>query len=48
MREMRKSLQADSQLRAAAVRSWEAGSWGQGQFENPEEGERLLLEAAAK
>jgi hypothetical protein len=27
---------------------WEAGSWGQGQFRNPEEGEHLLLEATTK
>jgi hypothetical protein len=27
---------------------WEAGSWGQGQFRNPEEGERPPLEAATK
>jgi hypothetical protein len=26
----------------------EAGSWGQGQFANPEEGERSVLEAATK
>jgi hypothetical protein len=27
---------------------FEAGSWGQGQFGNPEEGECMLLEAATK
>jgi hypothetical protein len=27
---------------------WEAGSWGRGRFGNPEEGERLSLEAANK
>jgi hypothetical protein len=34
---------ANSQLRAA-----ETGSWGRGQFGNPEEGERPPLEAATK
>jgi hypothetical protein len=27
---------------------WEAGNWGRGQFGNPDEGERLPLEAATK
>jgi hypothetical protein len=27
---------------------WEAGSWGRGQFGNPEEGQRPPLEAATK
>jgi hypothetical protein len=27
---------------------WEAGSWGRGQFEKPEDGKRPSLEAAAK
>jgi hypothetical protein len=27
---------------------WEAGSWGRGQFVNPEEGERLPLEATTE
>jgi hypothetical protein len=37
------SLQADSQLRVAA-----AGRWGQGQFGQLEEGDRLPLEAATQ
>jgi hypothetical protein len=27
---------------------WESGSWGRGEFGNPEEGERPPLEAATK
>jgi hypothetical protein len=39
-----------SQLTVVVVRSvkWEAGSWGRGEFGNPEEEERPPLEAATK
>jgi hypothetical protein len=35
-------------VESSSCEKWEAGSWGQGQFRNPEEGECPPLEAATK
>jgi hypothetical protein len=35
-------------VESCSCEEWEAGSWGRGQFGNPEEGERQPFEAANK
>jgi hypothetical protein len=39
---------SNSEGTAAVQLLWEAGSWGRGQFGNPEEGERSPLETVTK
>jgi hypothetical protein len=35
-------------VESCSCEKWEAGSWGQGQFRNPEEGEHPLLKATTE